>query len=127
MTVEQQKDQVNEQDQTKENDESVTLPSGGIDQATAEQKAQASIPGSIVVANASVLEDENGVIVYGIEIKTGNAVHDVKVDAITGAILKSDQDNDKEENGKIEKDSKTKDHDNVQNENENEDSSNHED
>ena len=90
VTVEQQKNQVNEQDQTKEN-------------------------------------DENGVIVYGVEVKTGNAVHDVKVDAITGAILKSDQDNDKEDNGKIEKDSKESDNDNIQHENENEDSSNHED
>jgi len=75
-------------------DENVTLPAGGIDQATAEQKAQASIPGSVVVA--SELEDEDGVIVYGVEIKTGNAVNDVKVNATTGAILKSDQDNDKE-------------------------------
>lgn len=125
--MEQQKDQGNEQDQTKENDESVALLDKGIDQATAEKIAQASIPGSVVAANSSILEDENGVIVYGVEIKTGNAVHDVKVDAITGAILKSKQDNDKEENGKIEKDSKDSDNDNIQHENENEDSADYED
>jgi len=106
-------------------DESVTLPANGIDQAIAEQKAQASIPGGVVVA--SELEDENGVIVYGVEIKTGNAVHDVKVDAITGAILKSDQDNDKDEKGNAEKGSKTGDKDNIQHENDNEDLAGYED
>ncbi|MDD3063836.1 MAG: PepSY domain-containing protein [Massilibacteroides sp.] len=79
-------------------DENVTLPAGGIDQTTAEQKAQASIPGGVVIA--SELEDENGTIVYDVEIKTENVVQDVKVDAITGAILKSDQDNDKESKDK---------------------------
>jgi len=52
---------------------------------------------------------------------------DVKVDAITGAILKSDLDNDKEEDGKIEKNAKFGDKDNLQHEDENEDSANHED
>jgi uncharacterized membrane protein YkoI len=106
-------------------DESVTLPVGGIDQATAEQKAQASIPGGIVVA--SELEDENGVIVYGVEVKTGNAVHDVKVDANTGSIVKTDQDNDKDEKGNIEEDSKAGDNDNIQHENDNEDPAGYED
>ncbi|MEN3003978.1 PepSY domain-containing protein [Dehalobacterium formicoaceticum] len=82
--------------ETETQDENVVLPTGGIDQASAEQKALASIPGGVVVT--SELEEENGVIVYGVEIKTGNAVHDVKVDAITGAILKSDQDGDNESN-----------------------------
>jgi uncharacterized membrane protein YkoI len=106
-------------------DENVALPAGGIDQTTAEQKAQASIPGGVVVA--SELEDENGAIVYGVEIKTGNAVHDVKVDAITGSIIKADQDNDKDEKGNIEKESKAGDNDNIEHENDNEDPAGYED
>lgn len=105
--------------ETETQDENVVLPAGGIDQATAEQKAQASIPGGVIVT--SELEDENGVIVYGVEIKTGNAVHDVKVDSITGEILKSDQDNEKDEKGKAEEESKAGDNDNIQHENDNED------
>ena len=111
-------------------DANVALPAGGIDQTSAEQKAQASIPGSTVVT--SVLEDENGVIVYGVEIKTGNAVHDVKVDAKTGSIVKTDQGNDKNEKGdvekgNIEKDSKAGDKDNIEHENDNEDPAGYED
>lgn len=107
--------------ETETQDENVVLPAGGIDQATAEQKAQASIPSGVIVT--SELEDENGVIVYGVEIKTGNAVHDVKVDSITGEILKSDQDNEKDEKGKAEEESKAGDNDNIQHENDNEDPS----
>lgn len=45
------------------------------------------------------LEDEDGVIVYGIEISDGQKIHDVKVDANTGKIIKDDTDQDEEKEG----------------------------
>jgi len=73
------------------------------------------------------LEDENGVVVFGVEIQSGNNISDVKVDANTGAILKSDQDNDAEEQGSDENGTKDKDNDTVEHENDNEDPAGHED
>lgn len=116
---------VSEQPTAVEQDETVALPNGGIDQATAEQKAQGSVPGSAV--SSSQLEDENGVIVYGVEIQKDGIKYDVKVDATSGAILKTDQDNDKESMKSEEKSSNQADNDNVQHENENEDPAGHED
>ncbi len=77
------------------------------------------------------LEDENGVLVYGIEINAASLTHDVKVDANTGKILASDEDNEDESIDGI--DVEGQDNDQVENENENEtedeneDSNQHED
>lgn len=53
------------------------------------------------VQNASLvkkeLEDEDGVIVYGVEVNDGNRLHDIKVDANTGVILKDDIGSDADE------------------------------
>lgn len=106
-------------------DENVVLPAGGIDQNTAEQNAKASIPGGVIVE--SELEDENGVIVYGIEIQSGSNTYDVKVDANTGSIVKTDQGNDKDEIDNSEKGSTAGDNDNIEHENDSEDSDEYED
>jgi uncharacterized membrane protein YkoI len=51
------------------------------------------------------LEDENGIIVYGVEVNDGNQLHDIKVDANTGVILKDDIGSDADENEKEEAES----------------------
>jgi len=116
------KDQAKE---AEEQDENVTLPVGGITKEEAISIAQKSIPGGTVNADTVELEDENGTIVYGVEIQTGNATHDVKINAIDGQIMKADQD--KDEKDSVEEGSKTSDNDNVEHENENEDSEGYED
>ncbi|MGB4437726.1 MAG: PepSY domain-containing protein [Sedimentibacter sp.] len=116
------KDQAKE---AEEQDENVTLPVGGITKEEAISIAQKSIPGGTVNADTVELEDENGTIVYGVEIQTGNATHDVKINAIDGQIMKADQD--KDEKDSVEEGSKTGDNDNVEHENENEDSEGYED
>lgn len=105
--------------EAEEKDAAVTLPAGGISQADAEKIALGSLPGGTVVT--SELEDENGVIVYGVEIKSANTVNDVKVDATTGAIVKTDQDKDKNEQSSNEEESNDSDNGNIQHENQNED------
>ena len=49
------------------------------------------------VVHAEV-EDEDGTIVWGVELATPNGEHDVKIDATTGALLKNEADG-AEENG----------------------------
>ena len=66
------------------------------------------------------LEDEDGVIVYGVEILSGNTENNVKVDANTGEILKTETGDDSEE---IESD----DNDSEENESEDQDSNSTED
>ncbi len=104
--------------EAEEKDATVTLPAGGINQADAEKIALGSVPGGEVVA--SELEDENGVIVYGVEIKSANTVNDVKVNANTGAIVKSDEDKDQNEQSNNEEESNDSDNDNIQHQNQNE-------
>ncbi|WGS65504.1 PepSY domain-containing protein [Marinitoga aeolica] len=53
------------------------------------------------------LEDENGNIVYGVLINDGQKIHDVKIDANNGKILKDELDNDLENDS--EKDNEEKD------------------
>jgi uncharacterized membrane protein YkoI len=56
----------------------ITLP-----QATA--AAQAAVPGTVL---RSGLDNENGCLVYSVEIRSaGGAIHDVKIDAGTAAVL----------------------------------------
>ncbi len=69
----------------------------------AKQTALASIENGAV--KEIELEDEDGVIVYGVEIQSGNDTYDVKIDANTGAIIKSEQDNEDNDQGENEKES----------------------
>ena len=95
------------EDQSKENDEQELTAANtktAITEDQAKQTALASVKDGVF--NKIELEDENGVVVYGVEIQAGNNTYDVKVDANTGAIVKSDQDNNENEKGKIEKESK---------------------
>ncbi len=108
-----------------EQDKNVTLPTGGIDLATAEQTALASVDGGTMIS--SQLEDENGVIVYGVEIQKDKVNYDVKVDAVSGKIIKTDQGDDNESMNNDEESSNDNDKDNVQHENENEDPAGYED
>ena len=62
------------------------------------------------------LEDEDGVIVYGVQILSGNTENDVKVDANTGVILKTEADNDTEEIESKGNESEDQDSDNVEEE-----------
>ena len=56
-----------------------------ISEAQARQAAAAAVPGTVLRAE---IENENGCAVYGVEIKAANGkVHDVKVDAGTGAVV----------------------------------------
>jgi uncharacterized membrane protein YkoI len=91
----------------------------------AKQTALASVTGGTF--KGIELEDEDGVMVYGVEIQSGTEAYDVKVDATTGAVVKSEQDkNDKEENG-LKEESQNGDNDNVEHENQNEDPAGYED
>ena len=132
VTVEQQKEQGTEKDQTKEqgkeNDEQELTAANtktAITEEQAKQTALASIKDGVY--KTIELEDEDGVIVYGVEIQSGSNTYDVKVDANSGSIIKTDQDNEKDEKGNIEKESKDADNDNVQHENDNEDPAGYED
>jgi uncharacterized membrane protein YkoI len=63
---------------------------------TAINAALAAVPGQVVKAE---LENENGYLVYGVEIaKSDRQIADVKVDAGTGKVLKIDTDQDREGN-----------------------------
>jgi hypothetical protein len=56
-----------------------------ISEAQARQAALAAAPGTVLRAE---IENENGCAVYGVEIKTADSkIHDVKVDAGTGAVV----------------------------------------
>lgn len=115
-------------EQSKENDEQELTAENtktAITEDQAKQTAAASIKDGVV--KEIELEDEDGVIVYGIEIQTGNDTYDVKVDANTGAIVKSEQDNEDNDQGKIEKESNDNDNDNIEHENDSEDPSGYED
>ena len=64
------------------------------DQAMA--AALAAVPGTVVQVE---LDNENGSVVYSVEVDTGNGIVDVKVDAGNGTILHQDADNDIESDG----------------------------
>ncbi|MDD3062790.1 MAG: PepSY domain-containing protein [Massilibacteroides sp.] len=92
----------------------------------AKQTAMASVKNGTF--QSIELEDEDGVIVYGVEIQSGNQTYDVKVDANTGSIVKTDQDNDAAEKGKIEKETQDgSDNDSIEHENDSEDVNGYED
>ncbi|AIJ06142.1 peptidase M4 [Methanocaldococcus bathoardescens] len=79
--------------------------------------ALSKVPGKVVKV---ALENEDGYVVYGVEISTSNGIKDVKVDAENGKIFKIDGDynekdnNDKEvDDDKADNDKETND-DNIQ-------------
>lgn len=90
----------NEQEETEVDEQSEQAVSAG--QATvSKEQAQAvalqKVAGEVL---KSELEDEDGRIVYGFEIRDANGkVFDVKVDAKTGAFVKASDNDDDEEKG----------------------------
>ena len=65
---------------------------------TEEQAKQIALNTVVGATCVSIeLEDEDGMIAYGVEVQAGTATNDIKVDANTGTILKNDQDNDDNE------------------------------
>ncbi len=92
----------------------------------AKQTAMASVKNGTF--QSIELEDEDGVIVYGVEIQSGNQSYDVKVDANTGSIVKTDQDNESSEKGKIEKETQDgSDNDSIEHENDSQEQAGQED
>jgi uncharacterized membrane protein YkoI len=68
-----------------------------IDQATAEQAALKAVPGTV---KNTELENENGFVVYGVEINGNDGqTHDVKVDAGNAEVLHQDVDGADENSG----------------------------
>lgn len=101
--------------ETKESDDQQLTAANtktAISEEQAKQTALNSVMGGSFVSIE--LEDEDGVIVYGVEIQAGTTTHDVKVDAKTGAILKTDQGNDNTEKKDAEESTNGKDNDNSQ-------------
>ena len=76
-----------------------------IKEADAIKIALAKVPGQ---NNGTELENEDGKVVYAVEVKdTNNSISDVKVDAVTGTIVKIDKDDqDKHESENGQKDDK---------------------
>ena len=92
VSEDQSKDQ---EDQDKETNDDQELTAANTKTAITEDQAKQTAMTSVKdsVFQSIELEDEDGVIVYGVEIQSGNAVYDVKIDANTGSIVKSEQDN----------------------------------
>ncbi|WLR52053.1 PepSY domain-containing protein [Bacillus tianshenii] len=69
--------------------------------AESEAIALKEVPGTVVDTE---LEDEDGIVVYGVEIETKDGTaKDVKIDAVTGKVLKIDtNDEDEQEDGSVE-------------------------
>jgi len=68
-------------------------PAGSISEAEAVAAATSAVPGDVVETE---FEEENGVLAWGIEIRTGDGtVIEVNVDPETGAILGTEIDDDK--------------------------------
>jgi len=65
------------------------------------------VPGTVKKVS---LDNENGNVVYSVEIQAANGIVDVKVDAGNGKVLAQDQDNGEDN----EKESKSFDNDNIQ-------------
>ena len=101
---------------------SVTVPDNGKDTGTGNETAESSqlqglakitpdqarqaalgaVPGT---ASTPVLEDENGNVVYGVEIQTATGTADVKVDAGNGTVLSQDTGDNNEKQSASETDS----------------------
>lgn len=126
VSEDQSKDQEDQDNETNDDQElTAANTKTAITEDQAKQTALASIKDGTV--QSIQLEDEDGVIVYGVEIKSGKITYDVKVDANTGSIVKSEQDNNDNENGRFEKESNNSDNDRAEHENQNDDSNELED
>lgn len=103
-------------ERSEEKDDELTLENTNVTITEEQAKAAAldSIQGGTFVSIE--LEDEDGVIVYGVNILSGNTENDVKVDANTGVILKTESGNDTEEIESEGNESKDQDNDNVEEE-----------
>lgn len=117
------------EDQDKETNDDQELNAKNTKTAITEDQAKNTAVGSIAggVFKEIELEDENGTIVYSVGIQADKTSYEVKVDANTGAIVKSEQDNGDNEKGSIEKESKGSDNDKAEHENQNDDSNETED
>ena len=86
--------------QSEENSQSdaAVVKQAKLTKAESESIAVKAVPGTV---KGSELENENGNAVYGVQIvdKSGKK-QDVKVDAKTGKVLKTEADNENEKNGK---------------------------
>jgi len=60
----------------------------------AKNTALLTVPGTIVEAE---LDNENGIAVYSIEISNGKTTSDVKIDAVTGKVLNTENGNENED------------------------------
>lgn len=115
---------------SEENDDDATL--ANVTVALTEDQAKTIALDSIQDGSfvSIELEDEDGVIVYGVEILSGNTENDVKVDANTGEILKTETGDDSEEIESEDNDSEdieSDDNDSEENESEDQDSNSNED
>lgn len=89
-----------------------TMVKPAINEENAKQIALKSLSNSTF--KSIVLEDENGKLVYGVIVQAGDQSYDVKVDANTGELLKSEQDNDNENSGKNVENSEVEDDDSIE-------------
>jgi len=96
-------------EQSKELTAANTKPIISEDQA--KQVALASVTDGTFVSIG--LNDDGGIIVYGVEIQSGSTINDINVDANTGKILKTDQGTNNGEKHHLEEKSKEKDNDNT--------------
>jgi uncharacterized membrane protein YkoI len=91
----QYQDQAGNQNEQASNDTNDAAPTGTptITEAQARQAAEACVPGTAVTK--ITLDDENGVLVYSVELGST----DVKVDARTGTVIRIDTGADNESGG----------------------------
>jgi uncharacterized membrane protein YkoI len=104
VEIEDEDENGNEENDDEENDpqeQAALAKQAKITEAQSKDIALKEVPGTV---NDVELEDEDGTIVYGVEViaKDGTQ-HDVKIDAKTGKVVKVELD-DEDENGKEEND-----------------------
>lgn len=105
----------------KDNEKQESTQLASMAKITAEQAKASALKAVAGTVTKVELDNENGNLVYSVEVKTSNSIIDVKVDAGNGKILAQDSGQDKE-NKASEKESKasetekssTADNDNVQ-------------
>jgi len=79
----------------------------------AKDAAMKAVPGTVTKVS---LDDEDGNVVYSVEVQTAKGIMDVKVDAGNGQVLAqdSDQDNQDGQENDIAEEANRADHDNIQ-------------
>ena len=104
-TVQDQKDNSNEAnsadvdqvDGQKEVDEQLPLGEAKITPEQAKAEALSQFPGAIIVKVE--LEDENVLLVYGVVLTVNSKTYDVKIDANSGQIVRTEADEPEGQNG----------------------------